>query len=214
MNKFKFYFAITILFTLLVGCKQVHVPKNPSPASKNELEFYKEWKKWNAQKIKSYSFTVSRTCFCPPEEKIHIVVKNSKIVSSKFVPSHKPLPIERQKRVMSIDDYFRKIDNAFKNRYAHIGLKFDKRYHYPEEMFFDTSKEIADDEIDYKISDFKVLSTKTDNVFCPQIYEPVCAKVQVQCITTPCPSFKKTFSNSCFMKKNKLATFLHKGRCK
>jgi len=214
MKKVANFFLISISCAVLVGCQQVHVPENPSPLNKKELEFNQEWKMWNMHKIKNYSFTVSRTCFCPPEEKIHIVVKNSRIVSTEFVPSHKPLPIERQKRVMRIDDYFSKIDNAFKNRYAHIGLKFDKRYHYPKEIFFDSSKEIADDEIGYKISDFKVLYKKNDNILCPQIYEPVCAKVQMQCITAPCPSFKKTFSNSCFMSKNKLAIFLHKGRCK
>jgi len=214
MKKFRQYFFIALSCALLAGCKQVHVPKNPSPISKKELEFYKEWKMWNAQKLKNYSFIVKRNCFCPPQEKIRVVVKNSKVVSSEFVPSHKPLPTERQKRVMNIDGYFKMVDDAFKNRYAHIGLVFDKRYHYPKEIFFDSSKEIADDEIGFLISDFKVLSNNSDNRVCPQVYDPVCAKVQVQCIKAPCPSYKKTFPNRCYMSKNKLATFLYYGECR
>lgn len=32
---------------------------------------------------------------------------------------------------------------------------------------------------------------------CTMEYAPVCASVQVQCITTPCNPVKQTFSNSC-----------------
>ncbi len=32
---------------------------------------------------------------------------------------------------------------------------------------------------------------------CIEIYEPVCAAVQIQCITTPCEPIPKTFGNSC-----------------
>lgn len=34
--------------------------------------------------------------------------------------------------------------------------------------------------------------------FCPEIYQPVCAQVQVECITTPCNPVSQTFSNGCF----------------
>jgi hypothetical protein len=112
---------------------------------------------WNAKNIKNYSFSVKRNCFCPPEEAINIVVHNNKIVSSQFLPSHKPLPKERQKRLMTIDDYFKKIDSAFKENYAHIGLKYHKVYHFPTEIFFDYRQDIADDEIGYHLFDFKVM---------------------------------------------------------
>ncbi len=46
----------------------------------------------------------------------------------------------------------------------------------------------------------KVLCTqeqkKTD--VCIEIYAPVCAQVQVECITTPCNPVPQTFPNSCF----------------
>lgn len=32
---------------------------------------------------------------------------------------------------------------------------------------------------------------------CTEIYQPVCAAVQIQCITTPCEPIPKTFGNSC-----------------
>jgi len=202
-----------------VGCQQLHTPENPSPATQEELRFYQEWKAWNAKKIENYSFSVKRNCFCPPEEKINVVVRNNKIVSSQFLPSHKSLPKERQKRLMTIDDYFKKIDSAFKRNYAHIGLKYHKVYHFPTEIFFDYRQDIADDEIGYHLSDFKVMEKELhsgdneEQTSCIEIYKPVCGSVQVQCVTTPCPPQIQTFSNRCYLNRNRQATFLHEGVC-
>lgn len=49
---------------------------------------------------------------------------------------------------------------------------------------------------------------------CPAIYMPVCATIQVECITSPCPPIQKTFSNKCVMNGNNKARFLHEGMCK
>ena len=49
---------------------------------------------------------------------------------------------------------------------------------------------------------------------CTKIYKPVCASVKLNCITAPCQSVKRTFSNLCVMENNPNATFAHKGKCK
>lgn len=48
---------------------------------------------------------------------------------------------------------------------------------------------------------------------CTMEYAPVCAKVAIQCVTTPCEPIEQTFWNRCSMDANKLATFLHEGEC-
>lgn|GEM_PF-1554682 len=48
---------------------------------------------------------------------------------------------------------------------------------------------------------------------CTKEYMPVCASVQVQCITTPCDPVEETFGNTCMMESNSQATFLHEGQC-
>lgn len=40
--------------------------------------------------------------------------------------------------------------------------------------------------------------TGGDHQMCPEIYQPVCGEVEVQCIRAPCPPLKQTFSNRCF----------------
>jgi len=53
-----------------------------------------------------------------------------------------------------------------------------------------------------------------ENIACTMEYAPVCAKVEIQCITTPCDPIEQTFWNRCAMEANKLATFLYEWECK
>ena len=49
---------------------------------------------------------------------------------------------------------------------------------------------------------------------CTQEYAPVCASVNIKCITEPCEPVNQTFSNRCAMDDNGNATFLYEGECK
>ena len=48
---------------------------------------------------------------------------------------------------------------------------------------------------------------------CIEIYQPVCATVNIQCITTPCDPIKETYSNSCTACKNPLVYSYINGEC-
>ena len=50
--------------------------------------------------------------------------------------------------------------------------------------------------------------------FCAQVYAPVCAEVQIQCIKAPCNPIKETFSSSCEACKNQLVNSYTAGECK
>ena len=47
---------------------------------------------------------------------------------------------------------------------------------------------------------------------CIEVYEPVCASYQVQCITTPCPPIEQTYANECLAREAG-AGILYKGLC-
>lgn len=49
---------------------------------------------------------------------------------------------------------------------------------------------------------------------CVELYEPVCATVNVQCIKAPCDPIKETFSNSCTACINPLVESYTQGECK
>ena len=48
---------------------------------------------------------------------------------------------------------------------------------------------------------------------CMQVYQPVCATVNVQCVTTPCDPAEQTFSNSCVACQNPLVSSYVEGEC-
>ena len=48
---------------------------------------------------------------------------------------------------------------------------------------------------------------------CIEIYEPVCAKVNIQCITTPCDPVQETISNACHACRNPLVESYTAGPC-
>ena len=49
--------------------------------------------------------------------------------------------------------------------------------------------------------------------FCTAIYAPVCAKVQVECVTTPCDPVPETYSNSCAACINERVVSYTAGEC-
>jgi hypothetical protein len=48
---------------------------------------------------------------------------------------------------------------------------------------------------------------------CIELYAPVCASVEVQCVTTPCNPIPQTFLNSCFACANEQVTSYVDGEC-
>jgi len=48
---------------------------------------------------------------------------------------------------------------------------------------------------------------------CYEIYDPVCAKMNIQCIQAPCDPIYQTFSNDCEACKNPLAGSYIRGEC-
>jgi putative cell wall-binding protein len=68
---------------------------------------------------------------------------------------------------------------------------------------------------------FKIESTQTTKCLpeqrnvdgCIEIYQPVCATVNVQCVTTPCDPVKETFENSCKACVNPLVSVYSEGEC-
>ncbi len=48
---------------------------------------------------------------------------------------------------------------------------------------------------------------------CIEIYQPVCASVQIQCVTTPCEPIQKTYGNSCQACSEHSVTEYTEGEC-
>ena len=80
---------------------------------------------------------------------------------------------------------------------------------------FDVKDVKKDTTVDSKnIQTFYCEPEQRDVDACIEIFKPVCAEIDVQCITEPCPPVKETFSNSCFACKNSLVDTYTEGECK
>jgi len=58
------------------------------------------------------------------------------------------------------------------------------------------------------------LALENEEVYCTMDYTPVCAELQIECVTTPCNPIQKTFGNECELGKDSNATKLYDGACK
>lgn len=66
----------------------------------------------------------------------------------------------------------------------------------------------------WTITSFVFAQPAWDDIVCTMQYDPVCALVQIQCITTPCDPIPETFGNACEMSRRwDMATYLYHGEC-
>ena len=135
----------------LTGCvksnsDQIQIVKG-DPASQSAL--------WKKKGISNYEMTMKISCYClQGRVGPHlIVVENDKIKTVNNLPydSTKTGPI------LTINELFDFIIISLaKNPYQH-SLDYNTIFYYPKYIYFDFSKQIADEEIGYEITSFKAL---------------------------------------------------------
>jgi hypothetical protein len=110
---------------------------------------------WKKKGISNYEMTMKISCYClQGRVGPHlIVVENDKIKTVNNLPydSTKTGPI------LTINELFDFIIISLaKNPYQH-SLDYNTIFYYPKNIYFDFSKQIADEEIGYEITSFKAL---------------------------------------------------------
>ncbi|MFM2401640.1 MAG: hypothetical protein RI950_1157 [Bacteroidota bacterium] len=138
------HLSLTI-FLLFLGCKTVE-PLDDVTVNLNL---------WNEKKIQNYSFSFKRVCFCPLEYvgPHQIVVQNGKITSVNGAPYN---PAERYGVIYTIPELLQVIKANVDRKPVKQTLNFNPTYGYPTSVFFDFSEMIADEEIGYEITNFKI----------------------------------------------------------
>jgi hypothetical protein len=145
-NLFFLSFLICLTGCVKSNSDQIQIVKG-DPASQLAL--------WKKKSISNYEMTMKISCYClQGRVGPHlIIVENDKIKTVNNLPydSTKTGPI------LTINELFDFIIISLaKNPYQH-SLDYNTIFHYPKNIYFDFSKQVADEEIGYEITSFKAL---------------------------------------------------------
>jgi len=201
--------SISLLLTtifLLLGCN------NNNSKSSEQKELTKNRKLWQSKRPQNYSFVVHPLCYCVDIKDTFVRVRDHNVSSAKYIPSNIELDEEAIKKEYRISGYFDFIQEAIDEDADEIKVDYNDTYGYPQQIAIDYNKGTADEEMSYIITHFN-RTLEDGTVVCTKEYRPVCAKVAVQCITTPCESVEQTFSNRCLLDANPLARYFKDGEC-
>ena len=112
---------------------------------------------WFSLNIENYEMIQQISCFCFPYEfnlPKCIKVENDEIV---LIDGKDPKETVGYESFYSINSLFYFIESKLKENPEIYEINYNKEYGYPESIYFDMSKMIADEEIGYYISDFKII---------------------------------------------------------
>jgi len=109
--------------------------------------------KWTSTKRVNYEFTLRISCYCTTERiGPHLIkVTDGKIVSV----NNQPYDPTKTGTLMTIDELIAYIKTSVdKNPYMKK-IEYNANFGYPEHVYFDFVKEIADEEIGFDITNYK-----------------------------------------------------------
>ncbi|HEV7808545.1 MAG TPA: DUF6174 domain-containing protein [Solirubrobacteraceae bacterium] len=101
---------------------------------------------WRARGRRSYRFELRRSCYCPQQETVLVVVRKGRIVRH-------PADLEAQS---SVPRLFRTIQSAIDRRVAKLDVTYGARG-VPRSIEIDSIAQAVDDEVGYSIRRFTLL---------------------------------------------------------
>ncbi len=111
---------------------------------------------WQAADIKDYQFTLTHHCFCMGENHgaMRVRVANGVVHSATWVNNGQPVSADALTQVPTIGGIFQKIDAAYAQNAQSIRLRLNPQHGYPEHVFVDYDKRMADEELVYSVGHF------------------------------------------------------------
>ena len=107
---------------------------------------------WKNAHLSSYSYTYKRLCFCPEEEDILVKVQYGDVKAASYSPSNSPVLPDRLDGLMTVEEFFQVIQDAISNKVARLDVTYNSKLGYPERIFIDVDKLMADEEMTHLIS--------------------------------------------------------------
>ena len=140
-NNIFLFFAI-----FLTGCSD-------DKAQVIQMDFEINLAKWKELDTNNYYFTQTISCYCTKEYQLsnEVCVRGGVIVSVNG-EDYNP---DVNYNFRTINEFFDFIEVKSKTNLSYFRVNYNKQYGFPNRIVLDPVEQIADDEITYRLSDFK-----------------------------------------------------------
>ena len=150
--------------------------ETPTPVDLDfdEVLFEQNKKTWMEFGIKNYQFTVTRSYYGPEDSwrPVRVTVENGKLVNVDFTDELVGSANPDIDQYMTLTEMFGYVWDHYKNNVVQLDIEYDEYYGFIKSTYVDVDRQIADEEMGIKITDFEVMDIT--------IPEP---PVQVECLS-------------------------------
>jgi hypothetical protein len=136
--------AALAVFATVVSCSDATGPGHRP----TDLEAARQL--WRAQNLRTYAFTIQRTCFCANVHPLYVLVVSDTVAG--VLDLQTTATVDRQLGE-TVEDLFTFIQNAIDGHAQMIRAEYDAAKGFPTEIDYDGAAQIADDEISFRVSD-------------------------------------------------------------
>jgi len=112
---------------------------------------------WELSHPRNYSFVLERDGYLAGPGRVRIQVREGRVVQVEDLASGRLYTDEKTlSRYPTIDQLLALIDRAVKRNPDNLTITYDRNLGYPSRIYIDYSYRMADEEVDYRISQVKI----------------------------------------------------------
>lgn len=113
--------------------------------------------RWQARGGTSYSFEITRSCFCLlGGRRMAVTVRNGAVSGAEYLDSGGPVEFALLTYVPTVPDLFDQIESALDQRAAYFFASYDPNYGFPTRIEIDPSANAIDDEVAISVRNLQV----------------------------------------------------------
>jgi hypothetical protein len=113
--------------------------------------------KWEATATPSYRFTLERSCECLYATPLRVTVRNGIVLRAQVIATGDFLLDTELGAVQTVPQIFTILARALDQPAASFFARYDPTWGFPTEASVDGSRQVVDDEITFRLSDFAAI---------------------------------------------------------
>ena len=139
--------------TLFLACLPL-LPSCTDPLSPQD-ELRDARRRWEARRIETYAYRISRYCECVREftRAADVMVVRGVVARARYVDDGSEVPAERLSMYATVEGLFEGVERALARNPARLVVDYHPQLGYPERLEVDYDIQAADDEFTVRASD-------------------------------------------------------------